>query len=875
MRITSLALQGLTRFTDRVELDLANLPPGLVAVRGRNGEGKTTIMEAMGPAALFLELPSRPGNLYDHTNRRDATLELEADHAGHRWRFLVQADCGTEKTPGKVEAYLYRDGEPVNDGKGKTYREAIARYFPRRDVFMASVYAAQSGSGSFHRLDVSERRELFVELLGLGKIKALAKRAGVARAELDAHLITIGERLADLAGKAATATDLDHALEAAGADLQAAAGAYATARAALEAAVGTEADARAIVDQLEGARRAASDALARVSARVSRLEAEAAELLAKIRADRALVDFPDPIRDRAARLVTATTTLATIQATWREADAAHKGAVGKVQDLIAELGRVDRDLQAVDRDLVALDRLAARVPELEATAPKLLAYQERRPGLFTAHASAREATAAAMASHRELEASRPDPDRARAFLEADERAAGEIAAAPCGGRRLDVTFPDDGQEPRDGVIDCGACSYLGRAREALARLPERRADLERHERDALELGRRWAALQEARATEDQARVALERADQEARPWEASAAELRGLQERLEARGDLSERRAELVGRQAELVGKRQALELTVPDLIAKRDTAETEGRTARAAVQELAGADAKLRELDAAGARLVELEAAHQSRTLELGGALAERAGIVVPPASTEALARLEAAAEAVAGARALADTARETEGAARSRLGALQERRDQLGDLVGQVRDLEGRRDALARRRAGFRAIETALGERGVQALEIDAAGPTVSALTNELIAACYGPRFRVMLRTLQEAEAGRKARETFDLRVLDGDRAGGDRDLADLSGGEQVLIDEAVKLGIALFNAKRTGSQVATLWRDECDGKLDPENASRYPAMLRRALELGGFRNVFYVSHRPEVAAQADATINVADGRARLVTR
>jgi exonuclease SbcC len=875
MRITSLALQGLTRFTDRVELDLSNLPPGLVAVRGANGEGKTTIMEAMGPAALFLELPSRPGNLYDHTNRRDATLELEADHAGHRWRFLIQADSGTTKTPGKVEAYLYRDGEPVNDGKGKTYREAVALYFPRRDVFMASVYAAQSGSGSFHRLDVSERRELFVELLGLGKIKALAKRAGVARAELDAHLITIGERLTELAGKAATAVDLDRALQEGEADLQDAAARAAVDRQELEASIQVEADARAVVDQLEGARRAAVDALARVDARVSRLEAEASALLFKIRADRALVDFPEPIRARASDLVAATLTLATAQASYREANGAHQVAIGKVQDLIADLARVDRDVATLERDLSALDRLAARLPELEATAARLEAHQARRPGLFTAHATAREATAAAMAHHRELEATRPDPDRARAFLEADQRAAGEINAAPCGGRRLDVTFPDDGQEPRDGVIDCGACSYLGRAREALARLPERQADLDRAERDALELGRRWAALQEARAAEDLARVALERADLEARPWEASATELRGLRERLEARGDLSERLAELATRRGDLVAKRQELEATVPALVSAREAAATAGRDARAKVQELEGADAKLRDLEAAGARLVEIEAAHQSRTLEHGGALAERAGIVVPAASTEALAALEAATRNVTEDRARAEATRELEGTARGRLGALQERRGQLGDLVGQVRALEARRDSLARRRAGFRAIETALGERGVQALEIDAAGPTVSALTNELISACYGPRFRVTLRTIQEAEAGRKARETFDLRVLDGARAGGARDLADLSGGEQVLIDEAVKLGIALFNAKRTGSQVATLWRDECDGKLDPENASRYPSMLRRALELGGFRNVFYVSHRPDVAAQADATINVADGRARLVVR
>jgi DNA repair exonuclease SbcCD ATPase subunit len=72
-------------------------------------------------------------------------------------------------------------------------------------------------------------------------------------------------------------------------------------------------------------------------------------------------------------------------------------------------------------------------------------------------------------------------------------------------------------------------------------------------------------------------------------------------------------------------------------------------------------------------------------------------------------------------------------------------------------------------------------------------------------------------------------------------------------------------LKLGIACFNAERNGVAMETLYRDECDGALDPANAARYPGMLRKALEIGGFRNVYFVSHRPEVAAQADHTIRI----------
>jgi len=52
-------------------------------------------------------------------------------------------------------------------------------------------------------------------------------------------------------------------------------------------------------------------------------------------------------------------------------------------------------------------------------------------------------------------------------------------------------------------------------------------------------------------------------------------------------------------------------------------------------------------------------------------------------------------------------------------------------------------------------------------------------------------------------------------------------------------------------------------------------PEYAARYPAMLREAIRIGGFRNVYFVSHRPEVVAQADAVIEItAAGAVTLTT-
>jgi len=54
-----------------------------------------------------------------------------------------------------------------------------------------------------------------------------------------------------------------------------------------------------------------------------------------------------------------------------------------------------------------------------------------------------------------------------------------------------------------------------------------------------------------------------------------------------------------------------------------------------------------------------------------------------------------------------------------------------------------------------------------------------------------------------------------------------------------------------------------------------LDPDNATRYVAMLRRLLDLGGFHHILYVSHNLDAAALADTQIVVRDGQPEVLRR
>jgi exonuclease SbcC len=72
----------------------------------------------------------------------------------------------------------------------------------------------------------------------------------------------------------------------------------------------------------------------------------------------------------------------------------------------------------------------------------------------------------------------------------------------------------------------------------------------------------------------------------------------------------------------------------------------------------------------------------------------------------------------------------------------------------------------------------------------------------------------------------------------------------------GQFVLVNEAVNLGIAIYNMRQgEGTRYETLFRDETVGALDAVNGKEYVRMLRRAMDLGGFHQVIFICHTPLV--------------------
>lgn len=160
------------------------------------------------------------------------------------------------------------------------------------------------------------------------------------------------------------------------------------------------------------------------------------------------------------------------------------------------------------------------------------------------------------------------------------------------------------------------------------------------------------------------------------------------------------------------------------------------------------------------------------------------------------------------------------------------------------------------------WRLLSRALGKDGIVALAIDDAGPTISGIANELLAACYGPRFSVRFDT-QSANADGTLREDFDIRVFDAER-NDDKSLAKTSGGEQIWLNEAITRAISLHKAAATGQAYECYFSDESDGALHDTSKAMFMKMKRRVMELGGADTEYYITHTPALWEMATSIID-----------
>ncbi len=934
MKLRALRLHQIGPFQDAA-IDIDAIDGTVIAITGRNGAGKTSLLELGFAGPLYRATPNQ-GTLAARATSRDAFVESAIGD-------YVIRQCVDSQTGAGEAMVRHADGRVlVESGKVRAFDAWAAAHLPPSDLFFASVFGAQGAAG-FLGMTAADRKRVLLRALGIEAIETLAERARVQLSEEQAHARSLAALVAEERGRSMSVDAALAALEQAEIGLTAAREEERAAQAALDAVRAASAAREVVAAET----RAHAEKLAALQFQRAglveawtKLDDRATSLAAKVEGRQALVataeqtdarrahladleaavraadehearerEALDELADVQERIAEHRARLAKAMVTAAEA-AALRAHAAKVEPLRTQVAAADRDMRVLEQE--AQEAVAAAERE-QGRAVDALARRSQEERRMAAAVERITAAAGAIEAEEALPRLREEEATTRAVQLAAEHEVERLRGLMLGGKDQRIAGLRGGltgivnAAPSRSALDLGsdadwtlrqddtavaeqaaAPDALDRAKDALDAADHLAVKAERALREAELLAARRPELEAARAdldaaTEAQAIAETERAEHKrlAAEYRAVAAEkaaavrelapdLRGLREVLAAAEKAAARLPEIAAAEATIA----AIETQVED--AGRRLAEVQDRIARlgahperpldrqvvAAADLLAESEAARRELPAvlqAEAALVELETQLDAKSAEIRTIdeqlVALGRGPSVPPL-VDAVAAEDRIGRAV-------DAARAAERAHARAEAALATARATAEKVAGLEVSLRTAEDAVA----DWTLLARALGRDGIQALLIDAAGPELTGLVNDLLRACFGSRYTVTIATTRAKKSGEGEREVCDVLVYDAE-TGREGEAATLSGGQRVIVGEAIALALSALSCRRAGLRDVTLVRDETGAALDSDNARAYVAMLRRAAQIVGASKVLFVSHNPETWSLADARIVVGAG-------
>lgn len=806
MRLKRLRLRDIGPFSE-VDLDLTTLGD-VVAVAGENGAGKSTLLEAW-PAAMHRRFPTRGerGGLADLATSRTSMIEAVVEN-GATWtlRHLVDGTSGDGDS-----VVLDADGRPATDSaKRKDFDVWAAAHLPSRSLFGASLFAAQGGADGFLRLDPAERKAVLLRLLGIERYERQAA-AAAERASASGLHVSLKQELSGAArAAAADLVSLREAATEASANAEEIQREITAHRQKLVEARAANAAARAV----NLAREAALQRRADLEIAAQEQRTIDADLTVRIANNEKMLAERAEIELGVARLAELELELAAAGQTY-EAETARLSAATAQRDAAA--ARLEDARKREARAAVRVARLAdhpltADVPSCE------LELRAAKDALVEAEAESRHARTA----ERLLEQ--------HAVAGATER----ITALRGALERVARGAPPRAAEIASAAID---------ADDEMSRAPSRHREQAAAASAAYEATLKSCASGRERVDKATGELAAARLASERRS-ERQAAEY----EQAEAATDVTRERAAL-SEPTRLVSEADRAQFAA----SKRVTALGQSRTDAKAIA------IRAPKLEAAEARLAELRPQQAAALALLCRLERQRDELEVPDA-------VDAVDEA-----SMMTQVSALEGdvvAAQEHAATVRARRDRAEAAAVDLDRLTGELDAATATASDWTKLAQDCGRNGLQAMEIDLVGPELSERANDLLRACFSHRWTVQLETQRASANGKKTIEGCELTVSDAE-TGYRGPARALSGGEAVIVAEAVSLAIVTLLLDRAGMRGATLVRDESGAALSPTVAPAYVAMLRRARELAHADQVLFVSHARDTLALADATLWIENGK------
>ncbi|MFC1667636.1 AAA family ATPase, partial [Candidatus Omnitrophota bacterium] len=167
MLLNTLKLVNFRKFRDEV----IEFPRGMLGIIGKNGAGKSTILEAVG-WVLYGSVMSRSAREEIKSQNADAgdicKVELEFSLTGHNYKIIRELKGKNALS----QASVFIDGQEkpdvVKESTVNKYVESLLRM--DYDTFMRSVYAKQKDLGSLSLLNKGERQKVIRRMLNVDKI---------------------------------------------------------------------------------------------------------------------------------------------------------------------------------------------------------------------------------------------------------------------------------------------------------------------------------------------------------------------------------------------------------------------------------------------------------------------------------------------------------------------------------------------------------------------------------------------------------------------------------------------------------------------------------------------------------------------------------
>lgn len=858
MRPRLLRIRAIGPYQD-VTVDFDSIPGELVAICGRNGEGKSFLLDSI-VAGLYRALPSRTAGIYRYCTDRNAGIDLDFALDGSTYQTTVLIDSKSRK----MEAVLAKDRRPLCDGKTGPFDKEIEKLLGPLSQVLASSYGAQTKEGNFVSIEKSERKELFLRMIGGQLLQRISDRAKKRIEPLELQREKSTGRLQSLretAGLEKPDTWSIHtAIENKNGDLMT-----------------LDSMRKELVEQIAQCRAKTADLpdllqeYGSIELELKNKEEELIGVSALVAAGRANADKLDECRGS----VNATTQM--IQSTLErmsiltEKSAKLEPLKLQLNSLWSRKDKLTAEGQAIKKALAEQEALAANIEPLRAKAARLPELREQYGERIQEQTRLQGEFAALLQAERDYADLQLETQKKLATLEKEE-----MASSGCLERaqRDAVTIKS---VPCRAVGEYAKCQFITSAVESAGRIDEFTAGIDNAR--ALMLLERQTMDQVIKPDQAQKKRIYTRLDELRDQVPALLSSIRDV-ELATTKLPEAEGAATKAGMlRDQLKTAREAYELLQVDIgTVEAEIQEAEGyrnertQLATAVANDTAAletAKQALKVAEEAAAKLPLLEERKSALSGTIGHGKLSRAKLAD---TIEAIKVQAAALRAHEGDLEVLDLQIDSNKKAQQdlhrQLAEAQSKVRSIEDAVKTLAEEEAKIEPLTRRIACLARISKSFGPMEIQSFEIDSAGPAVSAIANDLLFNCFGPRYSIKLVT-QELKADNSGyKDEFDVSVYD-QRQSRWVSIDDLSGGQKVIVSEALALAIALFNKQKNGIAWETLFRDEASSALDIENAPAYIRMLRRAREMGHFSRVYFISHQPFLEKMADSVLRVANGQ------